>query len=130
MARRNIKKIVTPTRQTNDNPEKHFPRVSIRPNRANAVVPQGRQMRRFNKRPPTPAAPIVFMQNHHLPKPSKDICFVIGGGPSLSGFDFNEAWSRVHKANMKKVRCATKRSPIDIIKPLGWKPPNLKDLCK
>ncbi len=90
MARRNIKKIVTPTRQTNDNPEKHFPRVSIRPNRANAVVPQGRQMRRFNKRPPTPAAPIVFMQNHHLPKPSKDICFVIGGGPSLSGFDFNQ----------------------------------------
>ena len=59
-----------------------------------------------------------------------DIVYVAIGTAYLSGFDFNEAWSRVHKANMKKVRCATKRSPIDIIKPLGWKPPNLKDLCK
>ena len=59
-----------------------------------------------------------------------DIVYVAIGTAYLSGFDFNEAWKRVHKANMKKVRCATKRSPIDIIKPLGWKPPNLKDLCK
>ena len=59
-----------------------------------------------------------------------DIVYVAIGTAYLSGFDFNEAWNRVHRANMKKVRCATKRSPIDIVKPLGWKPPNLKDLCK
>ena len=46
------------------------------------------------------------------------------------GFDFDEAWKRVHKANMKKVRMKTERSPIDIVKPIGWKPPDLKDLCK
>ena len=59
-----------------------------------------------------------------------DIVYVAIGTAYLSGFNFDEAWKRVHKANMQKVRCATKRSPIDIVKPLGWKPPNLKDICK
>jgi len=59
-----------------------------------------------------------------------DIVYVAIGTAYLSGFDFDEAWKRVHKANMKKIRCATKRSPIDIVKPIGWKPPKLDDLCK
>ena len=59
-----------------------------------------------------------------------DIVYIALGTAYLSGFNFDEAWSRVHRANMKKVRCATKRSPIDIVKPVGWKPPNLKDLCQ
>ena len=59
-----------------------------------------------------------------------DIVYIALGTAHLMGFDFDEAWKRVHKANMKKVRMKTERSPIDIVKPIGWKPPDLKDLCK
>jgi len=44
-------------------------------------------------------------------------------------FQFDEAWRRVHAANMKKVRRATKRSgSYDVAKPKGWVAPDLKDL--
>ena len=59
-----------------------------------------------------------------------DIVYVALGTAYLRGFNFDEAWKRIHKTNMKKVRCATKRSPLDVVKPLGWRPPNLEDLCQ
>lgn len=50
---------------------------------------------------------------------------------------FNEAWRRVHEANMKKVRCErdedSKRgdgAKFDIIKPEGWTPPRHHDLVE
>jgi predicted HAD superfamily Cof-like phosphohydrolase len=59
-----------------------------------------------------------------------DTVYVALGTAYLMGFNFCEAWDRVHEANMKKIRMKTKRSPIDIVKPVGWKSPKLKDLCE
>lgn len=64
-----------------------------------------------------------------------DLIYVALGTAYYHGFDFNEAWSRVHKANMAKVRVArpedSKRSSgYDVVKPPGWTAPNLTDLCK
>ena len=59
-----------------------------------------------------------------------DIVYIALGTAYLMGLDFDKAWDRVHKANMKKIRMSTKRSPIDIVKPIGSKPPKLSDLCK
>lgn len=49
------------------------------------------------------------------------------------GLDFNEAWSRVQRANMAKVRTArpedSKRgSGFDVVKPPGWTAPDHSDL--
>jgi predicted HAD superfamily Cof-like phosphohydrolase len=62
-----------------------------------------------------------------------DLVYVAIGTAYLQGFDFNEAWRRVHEANMKKVRALrevdSKRGSIyDVIKPPGWEAPNLRDL--
>lgn len=62
-----------------------------------------------------------------------DLVYVALGTAYLHGFDFEEAWRRVHEANMKKVRAdspeASKRgSSYDVVKPIGWTPPDLSDL--
>ncbi len=59
-----------------------------------------------------------------------DIVYVAIGTSYLMGLDFDEAWRRVHEANMKKIPKATKRSKIDVVKPKGWVAPDLKDLCR
>lgn len=47
----------------------------------------------------------------------------------LDGTVWEEAFARVHFANMQKVRGQTKRgSDFDVMKPEGWEPPYLKDL--
>lgn len=63
-----------------------------------------------------------------------DAVYVILGIAVLSGYEnFNEAWRRVHAANMTKVR-ATKASQskrgstFDVIKPPNFKSPVLEDL--
>lgn len=57
-----------------------------------------------------------------------DLCYVALGTAQFHGFDFMEAWSRVHAANMKKIRSASARSVFDIVKPEGWVPPDHSDL--
>lgn len=62
-----------------------------------------------------------------------DLVYVILGTSYLQGFDFKEAWNRVHKANMSKVRALrsqdSKRGSIyDVTKPEGWVAPDLRDL--
>jgi predicted HAD superfamily Cof-like phosphohydrolase len=62
-----------------------------------------------------------------------DLVYVALGTAYLHGFDFNEAWRRVHEANMKKIRAAdvsqsTRGSLHDVIKPPEWEPPSLVDL--
>ena len=64
-----------------------------------------------------------------------DMVYVILGTAYLHGFDFDEAWKRVHQANMKKVRAvgpgeSKRNSTYDVIKPPDWQPPYLKDLVK
>lgn len=64
-----------------------------------------------------------------------DLVYVALGTAYLHGFDFNEAWRRVHAANMRKVRTLSadesKRGSIfDVIKPKGWTPPSHVDLVE
>lgn len=63
-----------------------------------------------------------------------DLMYVALGTAYLHGFDIAEAFYRVHKANMNKVRASheedsTRKSMFDVVKPEGWVPPFLKDLA-
>jgi predicted HAD superfamily Cof-like phosphohydrolase len=63
-----------------------------------------------------------------------DLVYVALGTAYLHGFDFDTAWQRVHMANMLKRRAQrpsdSKRGSVeyDIVKPEGWRPPDLSDL--
>jgi len=95
MSRRNIKKINTPPDSYGDK-KRHFPRVSVRPggkirvNNPRQEI-QSRSFSRTHRGPldTTPPKPINFLMGE-LPKATQDICFVVGGGPSLNGFDFSQ----------------------------------------
>ena len=62
-----------------------------------------------------------------------DLVYVAMGTAYQQGLDFDEAWRRVHAANMKKVRAASadeskRGSSFDIVKPPGWTAPSHTDL--
>lgn len=62
-----------------------------------------------------------------------DMTYVILGTAYLQGFNFAEAWRRVQRANMSKVRVervedSKRGSKFDVVKPQGWKPPCHADL--
>lgn len=64
-----------------------------------------------------------------------DLLYVVLGTSNLMGFNdvIDEAFRRVHLANMEKIpapsRLESKRdSGWDIVKPPGWKKPDLRDL--
>src|SRR6185369_15077694 len=63
-----------------------------------------------------------------------DLTYVVLGTAAAHGFDFSEAWRRVHAANMAKVRAqpdgsdSARGSGHDVVKPPGWKPADLSDL--
>ena len=62
-----------------------------------------------------------------------DLVYVAIGTAYLQGFDFDEAWRRVHAANMAKIRTmraadSKRGSTWDVVKPEGWQPPDLSDL--
>lgn len=63
-----------------------------------------------------------------------DLVYVAIGTAYLYGFDFREAWRRVHDANMQKVRSerkdedSSRGSSFDVVKPPGWQPASLADL--
>lgn len=64
-----------------------------------------------------------------------DLVYVALGTSYVHGFDFNEAWRRVHEANMKKVRVerledSVRKSKFDVVKPPGWHGPVLSDLVE
>jgi predicted HAD superfamily Cof-like phosphohydrolase len=64
-----------------------------------------------------------------------DLTYIAIGTAYISGFRFSEAHGRVHDANMKKVRAKRTEdsrhgTTYDIIKPEGWTPCNLRDLCE
>jgi hypothetical protein len=52
-----------------------------------------------------------------------DIVYIAIGTALLHGWDFQEAWNRVHEANMTK-----ERKGYDIVKPPGFTHPDLTDL--
>ncbi len=62
-----------------------------------------------------------------------DLVYVALGTAYFHGFDFNEAWRRVHEANMRKVRVdaaenSKRGTKFDVVKPEGWIGPDLEDL--
>lgn len=62
-----------------------------------------------------------------------DLTYVVLGNAYLQGYDFREAWRRVHAANMAKVRAASaaeskRGNAHDVVKPPGWVAPDLTDL--
>ncbi len=64
-----------------------------------------------------------------------DQVYIALGTAYLHGFNFNEAWRRVHEANMKKARVSSAvesrhGSAYDIVKPEGWTAPDHTDLVK
>jgi predicted HAD superfamily Cof-like phosphohydrolase len=64
-----------------------------------------------------------------------DLVYVALGTAYLHGVDFDEGWRRVHAANMKKIRAerpgdSKRGSSFDVIKPSGWKAPDLSDLVE
>lgn len=64
-----------------------------------------------------------------------DIIYVAVGTAYRMGLPLEEAFNRVHEANMRKVRADTAQdskrgSAFDIVKPAGWTPADLKDLVK
>jgi hypothetical protein len=94
MKRRNIKKIKTDPNSYGDE-AKQFPRVTIRPGTNKVHNPRtAMQSRSFNRTSrkaleAQPNQPVNFLRGE-ITKSQKDICFVVGGGPSLSGFDFSQ----------------------------------------
>lgn len=64
-----------------------------------------------------------------------DLVYIALGTMRAHGWDFDEAWSRVHDANMRK-ELASSTNPgkysdrRDIVKPPGWSPPSHKDLVE
>lgn len=62
-----------------------------------------------------------------------DLVYVALGTAYLHRFPFNEGWARVQEANMRKVRANKKsdskrRTTHDVVKPPGWRSPELDDL--
>lgn len=63
-----------------------------------------------------------------------DLLYVAFGTAHLHGFNIQEAWNRIHHANMQKVRAERKEQSTrgsveyDVVKPPGWKAPDLSDL--
>ncbi len=60
-----------------------------------------------------------------------DLVYVAMGNAYLHGFDWEEAWRRVHAANMAKVRATApseRGGMFDIVKPIGWVAPTHLDL--
>ncbi len=64
-----------------------------------------------------------------------DLVYVALGTAYVCGWNFEEAWRRVHHANMQKVRASKEnhsdRHPtFDIVKPPGWVAPTHHDLVE
>lgn len=75
----------------------------------------------------------VAHELEHMLDALVDLTYVILGTAVLHGFDFEEAWNRVHSANMAKVKAnsssdSKRKSKHDVVKPPGWKPPRHRDL--
>lgn len=66
-----------------------------------------------------------------------DLQYVLLGTAYLQGLSpvFPDAWASVHKANMAKVRAQSiqdskRGSLFDVVKPVGWEPPDHLDLVR
>ena len=89
MKRRTIRKVITDPLEHNKK-QINFPRVTVRQNNVNKVLSGAhRKPRSFTRAKHTEdAKPIKFATE--ITQANKEVCFIVGGGPSLTGFDFNQ----------------------------------------
>jgi|TARA_R110000744_G_scaffold62471_6_gene128957 predicted HAD superfamily Cof-like phosphohydrolase len=59
-----------------------------------------------------------------------DLTYVAIGTAYLFDYPFHNAWEEVQKANMAKIRQESERSKFDVIKPKGWKAPDIEKIMK
>jgi predicted HAD superfamily Cof-like phosphohydrolase len=64
-----------------------------------------------------------------------DLVYVVLGMSHFAGIPFNEIFQMVHEANMKKKRAKKKSdskrgSKLDIVKPEGWKKPDVAKILR
>lgn len=62
-----------------------------------------------------------------------DVSYIAIGTALMCGANFDEAWRRVHEANMAKIRASRdnlgkRETEFDVIKPKDWRPADLTDL--
>jgi len=81
---------------------------------------------------------IVAYETGDLPKVADALCdlvYVALGTAHLMGLPFNKLWAEVQRANMTKERAtssddirSTRKHSLDVVKPLGWQPPNIEQV--
>ena len=91
MKRKNIKRVLQKPATYNATSQ-NFPRISLRPGGKSIITNpiDITQPRNIVRKPIEQRATIPIKFTSELPKVSNDVCFVVGGGPSLGGFDFNQ----------------------------------------
>ena len=57
-----------------------------------------------------------------------DIVYVAKGTAVMLGLPWAQLWNEVHRANMEKEGGATTRHRKDLVKPPGWRPPDLTEI--
>jgi hypothetical protein len=99
MSRSRIIKTTQPPKSYGQ-PENNYPRVIIRQNKPTLIVGNSNRQvtrtavsrtTRSSKKPPNAVVlPINFLTTEFAKSSKESICFVVGGGPSLCGFDFSQ----------------------------------------
>ena len=99
MSRSRIVKTTQPPKSYGQ-PENNYPRVILRQNKPTLIVGNsnrqvtrtavGRTTRSSKKPPNAVVLPINFLTTEFAKNSKESICFVVGGGPSLCGFDFSQ----------------------------------------
>lgn len=64
-----------------------------------------------------------------------DLVYVALGTAVMMGLPWAELWDEVQRANMAKVRArdvseSKRDSPLDVVKPEGWVPPDIKAVLR
>lgn len=75
---------------------------------------------------------IKALGEHNLANIAKELCdlvYVTLGTAVSLGINLNPIWDAVHKSNMEKAK-GPKREDGKILKPEGWKPPNIQSLIE
>jgi len=63
-----------------------------------------------------------------------DIVYIALGTAWLFNLPFEKAWNEVQRANMSKIRTKSKSkkrgTSFDVVKPKGWRPPDLEQIIE
>ena len=65
----------------------------------------------------------------HIAKEAADLVVVVLGTAAEYGLPFDEVWNAVHESNMAKAG-GPRREDGKILKPPGWKPPDIQAIIE